>query len=79
MLKRKPDTLDTVTDKVKILIGSVRFWMLTLSAIVAILESYVTNGAILLPDFFEIVKIWLVAVVGVGTLDSIALKINKKE
>lgn len=67
-------TTKTFTDKVKEILGSVRFWIVTLTAIVAILEAQ-TGGAGL-AEILEIVKIWLITVAGIGTADSIASKIG---
>ena len=62
--------------KIKELLGSIRFWIVTLTAIVAILESSVAGF-----DFagiLEIIKVYLVTVAGIGTLDSVAEKFGSK-
>lgn len=63
-------------EKIKILFSSIRFWIITLTMIIAILEEYssVIGGGIALADLFGIIQVWLIAVVGIGTLDSIATK-----
>ena len=63
-------------DKVKALLGSIRFWIVTLTAIVAILET--TIGGFDFAGILEIIKVYLVTVAGIGTLDSVAEKINTK-
>jgi len=68
------NTSNTFTAKIKDLFSSVRFWVVTLTAIVAILEAQ-TGGAGL-TDMLEIVKIYLITVAGIGTVDSVARKIG---
>lgn len=52
------------------LLNSRRFWLVTITAVIAIIELY-------LPDpIFQIIKVWLIGVTGIGTLDSIATKIG---
>jgi len=60
--------------KIKELFGSIRFWLVTLTAVVAVLQGYVTNEVFIIADILTTIEIWLGAVVGVGTLDSIATK-----
>jgi len=55
--------------KVVALLGSVRFWIVTLTAVISVL-----NGAPVLETF----QVWAAAVVGIGTLDSVATKIASK-
>ena len=50
-------------EKIKAILGSVRFWIVTLTAVVAIL-----NGQPVL----EVVQVWLGAIATLGTLDSVA-------
>jgi len=68
------NTSNTFTAKIKALFGSVRFWVVTLTAIVAILESQV--GGTDIAGILEIVKIYLITVAGIGTVDSVARKIG---
>lgn len=60
--------------KIKELFGSIRFWLVTLTAIVAILHGYVDTGLFIITDILTVVEVWLGAVVGIGTFDSIATK-----
>lgn len=62
-------------DKIKAILGSVRFWIVTLTAVVAVLEA-LTAGTLTLEYVFNTVQVWLVAVVGIGTLDSVATKFS---
>lgn len=52
-----------MVDKVFTILGSVRFWIVTLTALVAILD----GDAVL-----TVVQGWLAAVAAIGTLDSVA-------
>lgn len=61
--------------KIKSLLGSLRFWIVTLTYIVAILSA-IAAGGLTLEVFFKITQIWLGAVVGIGTLDSISEKLG---
>ena len=54
-------------DKIKGILGSVRFWIVTLTAIVGVL-----NGQ----DVVTVIQVWLAAVAGLGTLDSVATRIG---
>jgi len=58
-------------DKVKALLGSIRFWIVTLTAIVAVLEGWGDMATVL-----DVVKLWLLAVAGIGTADSIAKNLS---
>ena len=60
--------------KLRNLLGSLRFWIVTAVAVVAILESAEASSGFLLLEVLEVVKLWLAAVVGIGTLDSVATK-----
>lgn len=60
--------------KVKELFGSIRFWLVTLTAVVAVLQGYVDANVFVIADILVVVQVWLGAVVGIGTLDSIATK-----
>jgi hypothetical protein len=56
-------------NKILGILGSVRFWIVTLTAVVGIL-----NGQ----DVVTVVQVWLAAVAGIGTLDSMASRIGGK-
>lgn len=68
--------LKNMQTKLTALLGSVRFWIITLTAVVAILQSKVDVGFYDLAHILDIVQVWLGAVVGVGTLDSLAQKLS---
>ncbi len=57
-------------EKIKTLFTSVRFWIIILTAVLAIL-----NGQPLI----ETVQVALIAVVGIGSVDSFALKLSPKK
>ncbi len=57
-------------EKIKALVGSVRFWIVVLTAILAVL-----NGQ----PVIETVQVALIAVVGIGSVDSFALKLSSKK
>lgn len=56
-------------NKIFAIFGSVRFWILTLTAVIAILD----GQAVL-----SVIQVWLAAVAALGTLDSFALKFGGK-
>lgn len=58
------------------LLNSTRFWMLTGAAVIAIIDLKL-NGVMNWVGVLQVVKVWLVAIVGVGTLDSVAEKSRK--
>lgn len=58
-----------MNDKIKALFGSIRFWIVTLTAIVAILESLGDMALIL-----DVVKVYLLTVAAIGTLDKALIK-----
>jgi len=60
--------------KIKTLVSSIRFWLVTLTAVVAVLQGYVDNNVFIIADILVVIEVWLGAVVGIGTLDSIATK-----
>lgn len=60
----------TFSEKVGALFGSLRFWLLTFIAVIMILQA----KGIIDTAVFDIIKTWLIAVFGVGTLDSVASK-----
>lgn len=59
--------------KIKELSGSLRFWIITLTGAIAILEQ-ATTGSVTAVFVFKIIEIWLGAVVALGTFDSVASK-----
>lgn len=61
-------------DKIQNLFTSIRFWIITLTAIVAILQGYVDANVFVMADILMIIEVYLGAVIGIGTLDSIATK-----
>jgi len=62
--------------KIKNILGSIRFWIATLTASLAILEA-ISVGTITIQYVFEVAQIWLAAVVAIGTLDSVAVKFGE--
>lgn len=67
----------TIEKKLSELFGSIRFWIITLTAIVTGLQAYLTNSGFDAATELQIIKLWLLAVVGMGTLDSVATKFGK--
>lgn len=67
-----------MVDKLKAILGSVRFWIVTLTAVLAVLEAIV-GGTLTMQLVFDTAQIWLAAVVGIGTLDSVAERIGGKK
>lgn len=59
-------------EKLKALLGSLRFWIVTLTMVTAVLEGIVSGEQV--TYFIDIVQLYLGTVVGIGTLDSIATK-----
>lgn len=62
----------TFKQKLSDLLSSTRFWMLTGTAIIMILNLYAAN------PILGIVRDWLLGLVGIGTLDSVATKLRGK-
>lgn len=60
-------------EKIKELFGSIRFWMVTLTAILSILQVYSTGDPQIV-ELLDIIKTYLIAVIGLGTMDSVATK-----
>ena len=60
-------------NKAKMILGSLRFWIVTLTAVTAVLEAIV-GGTFTIEFVFNTVQVWLAAVVTIGTLDSVATK-----
>jgi hypothetical protein len=58
--------------KIKKLLGSLRFWIVTLTAITAVLSSLSDGQSV--TDILDIVTIYLGSVAAIGTLDSLAEK-----
>lgn len=54
-------------DKILGILSSVRFWIVTLTAVVGVLSGQDTS---------TVVQVWLGAVAGLGTLDSVASRIG---
>lgn len=69
--------MKTFKEKIISLLNSTRFWMLSATAIVAIINAKIV-GTLDTNFVLNTVKIWLMAIAGVGTLDSIAEKSAKK-
>lgn len=65
--------MSDIFKKVGVILGSVRFWIVSLTAVVAILEGLVA-GTLTSTFVFDTVQIWLAAIVTIGTLDSVATK-----
>lgn len=61
--------MQTLLDKLLSIFTSIRFWILTLTAVLGIL-----NGQ----PVVTVLQIWLAAVAALGTLDSVANKIGGK-
>jgi hypothetical protein len=57
-----------MVDKIFALLGSVRFWILTLTAVVSVLQGM---------PFLEVFQVWAAAVVGLGTLDSVTKNMSR--
>ena len=55
------------------LLQSRRFWMLTLTAVLAILKT--ETG--LSPEILTIIQQWLIAIAGIGTVDKFAQSLRK--
>lgn len=62
--------------KIKAILGSIRFWLLTL-AMGGELANLSLAGSLSIDSTFIVVQTWLIAVVALGTLDSVATKISK--
>jgi len=64
-----------MTDKLKLILTSVRFWIITTSALSVYFAGVADHGFVI-ADLFSKISIWLGVVSGVGTLDSVATKLN---
>ena len=60
-------------DKVKELLGSIRFWVVTFGWASEYLAQVTADGFDL-PVLFTRVSVWLASVAAIGTFDSIAVK-----
>lgn len=63
-------------EKVKLLLSSIRFWIVTLTAVLAILQQ-VSSGVVDMNSVIDVIKIWLGVVAGLGTIDSVAIKFGR--
>lgn len=63
--------------KIKAIVGSVRFWVVTLAWLSAYLGVVEADGFTVV-GLFDQVSMWLGSVVAIGTVDSIAEKIGGK-
>ncbi|MDC1191167.1 hypothetical protein N8148_03095 [Gammaproteobacteria bacterium] len=59
--------------KLKEILSSVRFWALTIGAVVAILSFY----GVIPAEIQKIVLVWLGTVTGIGTLDKVVDKVSQ--
>ena len=66
--------MNEIKTKLGAILGSVRFWIVTLTAIIAVLEAHAGGGG--LTAILDVVKLWLITVAGIGTADSIAERIG---
>ena len=64
-------------DKIKAILGSVRFWIISFSSISAYLGFVELNG-FEYSSLFNAISIWLGVVAGVGTIDKISTSLDKK-
>lgn len=67
-------------EKIKSLIGSLRFWIVTLTLIISELQLINVAGDISnvnLADAIDYVKIYLIAVATIGTVDKTSIAIGK--
>ena len=62
-------------EKLKALFGSLRFWIIILASITAVLQSISVDGGNLV-SILDIVRNTLIAIVGLGTLDSVSVKMG---
>ena len=60
-------------EKVKALLGSIRFWIITLTAVIAVLEQQVT-GTLDIIFVLKTVEAWLAVIATLGTIDGIVTK-----
>lgn len=62
--------------KLKELFSSIRFWIVTLTAITGVLGAIADGNG--LAEIIDVVQYYFIAVAGIGTADSIASKIGNK-
>lgn len=62
-------------DKIKGILESVRFWQVTLAAIVQVLAYF----GVLAPELANIITGWLGVVITIGSVDSFAMKLGRKK
>ena len=65
-----------MVNKVKAILGSVRFWLLTV-ILAGDLASLVMENTLSVSTAMVPLQVWLAAVVALGTLDSVATKFGK--
>jgi len=65
-------------NKIVSLLGSIRFWIITFSAVAAYLAGVEKTG-FSVASLFETIATWLGVVAGVGTVDAIITKIKGDE
>lgn len=65
----------SLKEKVLALFGSLKFWIATLTMVTMLLEAF-AGGTLTMQVFVNVIQTWLVAVFGVGVVDSIAEKIG---
>ena len=62
-----------MVNKIKNLLGSIRFWIVSLGALVMVLES-MAAGSFSLVSLLNVIEGWAVVVVGLGTIDGLVSK-----
>jgi len=62
-------------DKVKSVLGSIRFWVITLSATAAYIGVVETSGFVW-SQLCDAIALWLGVVAGIGTIDAVIEKIK---
>lgn len=65
-------------EKIKSVIGSIRFWMITLGSASAYIAFVETSG-FTWSSLLNAIAIWIGVITGVGTADSIATKFGIKK
>lgn len=70
--------MKTLKDKFIAILNSTRFWVITATALVAVINAKIA-GSLDMNFVLVTVKTWLIAIAGVGTLDSIAEKSASKK
>lgn len=67
----------TMTEKIKALLNSIRFWEITLGTLAGYLADVAKYGFDT-PRLLVAISIWLTAVMSIGTFDSVAQKLAGK-